>query len=352
MKYYLISLNGYGELFRKRINNRALFNYARKDNFNTISSSGRWGYCCLDKTLEKAYYCLFDEEKGFPGEAYIRGWKEISETSVKGKTFFICHFMAQTEGVVIETDVSITEKEMIELLRELSEGEKKFRFFIKDNVPLLVFQKDLPGEEVLFPGNMKGKKFALYLYKRPELEDIKNLIVTSTPILEKHPVNKVRQDLGEMQANLLWLWGMGKPQQPKDITETLKKECLYLSFEKKTLPLAEFFGFRRTEDIKEAQDNSFIWINSSVNIKTNYSVWVKGLERFDIEVLSVIAEEYKEGRCRVLFIFDGFVSPDIEVKNCWVPFLYISENNGIIRFRKRFKDSKRLLNLLLGVSEF
>lgn len=349
MKYYLISLNGYGELFRRRINNRTLFSYARRNNFNIITSSGRWGYCCLERTLEKAYYCLFDEEKNFPGEASIRMGKNVPEG---GRTFFLGRFMTQVEGMVIESDISITEKEMMELLRELSEGEKKFKFFIKDNVPFLAFQKDLPREEVLFPDNMKEKQFALYLYKRPELEDIKNLIITSTSILEKHPINKVRQDLGEMPANLLWLWGMGKPQQAQNITERLKKECFYLTYEGRPFPLAEFLGFKSIEDIKEVQDNSFIWINSSVDIKTNYSIWVKRFERLDIEMLSVIAEEYKEGRCRVLFIFDGFVSPDIEVKNCWVPFLFISENGETIRLRKRFRDSKRLLNLLLDVSEF
>ncbi|MCM8762501.1 MAG: hypothetical protein NC905_03275 [Candidatus Omnitrophica bacterium] len=345
MKYYLISLNGYGEMFKKKFNNISLFSYAKKDHFDTIATSGRWGYLCLGKALERGYYKLFDEEKNFPGEAYIRGWKDI--TKLGGKTFFLGRFMAQSEGKIIEENVNISKKEIIELLNILSDNCKKFNFFLKNTLPILEFQKEFLQEEITFPDNMKNKEFTLNLYRNKELEDIKNLIVSSISILENHPVNKVRQDLGEMQANLLWLWGMGRYKKAPDIRDTSKKELFYLPCEEHNLPLPEFLGFKRTDTIKNLPDNSLIWINSAVDKRSNYSVWLKQFERLDREVIAFLVDEYNGGICRALFIFDGFISPDIEIKNCWAPFFYLSENIGRIRFRKKFKDSSFLLKLLL-----
>ncbi|HOL22305.1 MAG TPA: hypothetical protein PLQ41_05580 [bacterium] len=344
MKYYLIFFNGYGEMFKKRFNGRSLFSYARKDNFDILAPSGKWGYIYLGKALERGYYNLFDEEKNFPGEAFIRGWKDIK---TDGKTFFLCRFMAQSEGVIIEENVNLSEGETTELLNILSDGGKKFRFFLKDRFPILIFQKDFPEEEILFPDNMQGKDFNLYLYRRQELEDVKNLIISSTSILENHPVNRVRQDLGEMQANLMWLWGIGKPKQPSETIASLNKKLFYFSLEDRDIPLSEFLGFKKADSIKDIPDGAFIWINSAIDRKSNYSVWLKRFERFDSEILTYVAREYKDGMCRALFIFDGFVSPDIEIKNCWVPFFYISENLSRIRFRKRFKEGLFLLKLLL-----
>ncbi|MCM8830483.1 MAG: hypothetical protein NC824_05745, partial [Candidatus Omnitrophica bacterium] len=127
----------------------------------------------------------------------------------------------------------------------------------------------------------------------------------------------------------------------------LKKELFYLQCEGQNLPLPEFLGFKRTDNIKNLPDNSLIWINSAIDKRSNYSVWLKQFERIDREITGFLAKEYKEGKCRALFIFDGFISPDIELKNCWAPFFYLSEDTGRIRFRKKFKDSSSLLKLLL-----
>lgn len=343
MKYYFISLNGYGELFKKRLNDDSLFSYARKDNFDTIVSEGKWGYVNLGTTLEKAYYTLFDNKTNFPGEAFIRGWEE----GIKEKgALFLGRFMTQAEGKILETDVNLSEKETEQLLNTLSEGGKRFTFLVKNNTPILIFKDNLPQEEVLFPDNIKGLKFTHLLYKKKELEIINNLIILSTSILERHPVNKVRQDLGEPMANLLWIWGEGKYKQMPDIAKKLNKELLYFSVEGDKLPLAEFLGFKRIENIKEVKDNSFIWVHSMVDKKSNYAVWVKKLEYVDREIICKIGEEFKEGSSRILFIFDGFTSPDIEIKNPWVPFLYIPENKKY-RIPRKFKDSQLLLRLFL-----
>ncbi|MDD3725694.1 MAG: hypothetical protein PHI44_00635 [Candidatus Ratteibacteria bacterium] len=331
-------------MFKKRFNDVSLFSYVRKDNFDILSHAGRWGYVSLGRTLEKAYYTLFDSESDFPGEAFIRGWKYIPK---EGKTLFLGRFMAQSEGIIIEQDVCLSENEMRELLNVLSENGKKFSFFIKDNVPILIFQQDLPREEVLLPDNMKGKNFKQYLYRNQELESIKNLILSSTYILENHPVNRVRQDLCEIAGNILWLWGMGKQREAPDIAGRLGKDIFCLSLEGKALPLPEFFGFKRIDDITEATDNALIWINSTVNKKDNYSIWLRKFEKLDSQILSEVVKEYRKEQCRVLFIFDGFISPDIEVKNCWVPFFYLPEKTGGIHLRKKYKSGKHLLKTLL-----
>ncbi|MCX8082168.1 MAG: hypothetical protein N3D17_02040 [bacterium] len=341
MKYYFISLNGYGEMFKKKFKDTSLFSYAKKEHFDSIISSGKWGYLFLGETLERGYYNLFDEEKNFPGEAFIRGWQDI--TSPEGITLFLSRFMAQSEGKVIEENITISEKEIEELLNAVSENKQKFKFFIRNRNPIIIFQKNFPDEKVPPPDNMKGKEAILNCYKNKEIKD---LIISFNYILENHPVNKVRQDLGEMQANLLWLWGMGKYKKAPNLKETLKKELFYFSCEEDYLYLPEFLGFKRIDNITELPDNSFVWINSTVDKKSNYSAWLKKFEWIDREVIMYVVQEYKKRNCRALFIFDGFISPDIELKNCWVPFFFISENYDKIRFRKKFKGQS-LLKLFL-----
>ena len=347
MKHYLFTLNGYGEMFKKKFSDTSLFAYAKKDNLDIISLSGRWGYVSLGKTLEKAHYTFFDVENNFPGEAYIRGWKELSAESVKEKTFFICRFMMQSGGVVIETNAGLSEQEIAELLNLLSKNGKEFRFLIKNGSAILMFRDNFPREEVIFPDNMKGLNLKLHLYKKQELANINNLILSSISLLENHPVNRVRQDLGEISANMLWLWGAGRHTEFPDIASKLDKELFYISTEGEELSLPQVFNFNKINDIKSVPDNSLIWINSAVDRQSNYSVWLKKLECLDTEIITEVLKEYQKGVARVLFIFDGFVSKDAEIKNPWSPFLYISENSGKIRFKKKFKNSCALLKLFL-----
>jgi 2,3-bisphosphoglycerate-independent phosphoglycerate mutase len=62
------------------------------------------------------------------------------------------------------------------------------------------------------PHDISDKNIAKYLPKDPEITD---LMKRSISILEGNDINKVRIDLGQNPANMIWIWGQGKrPDMP------------------------------------------------------------------------------------------------------------------------------------------
>ncbi len=347
MKYYLISLNGYGELLKKNFRGKSLFDYAKKDNFTALSAGGKWGYVLLGNSLEKSYCRLFAGEKHFPGEAFIRFSALKAKTDCR--TFFLARFITQVDGRVIETDVKLSEKETRGLLDALSAQNGQVEFFVSGKEIVAGFKKEFPAEPSVFPENMKYKRFEEHLYKNKGLADVNALIDLSAKVLPENSINKVRDDLGEMSANLLWLWGQGRVTDMPPVSAGLNKETFYLSCEGNLIPLAELLGFEKIADVSGGRDNSLIWLNSSLNAKEGASAWLKNFESFDRDILGNISEESLDGKCRVLFIFDSFMSQDVEIKNGWGVFVASSEKTLFgIRFKKYFRNSNAVLKRFLG----
>jgi len=60
-----------------------------------------------------------------------------------------------------------------------------------------------------------GQEIKRFLPRGKNSEIISDLIQRSKDILNGHEINKVRIDLGESPANMIWLWGCGpKPSMP------------------------------------------------------------------------------------------------------------------------------------------
>lgn len=65
------------------------------------------------------------------------------------------------------------------------------------------------------PHDILGKNIKSYLPHGPEAEMLLKLMERSKEIFKEHSVNKVRIDLGENPANMIWLWGQGtRPKLP------------------------------------------------------------------------------------------------------------------------------------------
>jgi len=65
------------------------------------------------------------------------------------------------------------------------------------------------------PHDILDQDIHAHLPQGPESEMLLKLMDGSRAILNDHPVNKVRVDLGENPANMIWLWGQGtRPNLP------------------------------------------------------------------------------------------------------------------------------------------
>jgi len=144
---------------------------------------------------------------------------ELSENNVA----FRFNTVTVEDGKMIDYSAGhISTKEaslLVEVLNAKLGGEK-FRFYAGCSYRNLMMvtcssSKDadkLKNIACYPPHDILDKAIAKYMPKNKELIDIMEV---SRELLEKHDVNKVRIDLGQNPANMIWLWGQGKkPDMP------------------------------------------------------------------------------------------------------------------------------------------
>ena len=96
---------------------------------------------------------------------------------------------------------------------------------------LLVVKVRQPQEylniKTVAPHDILGKPIASYLPKGPEAGMLLKLMEQSKEILAHHEVNRVRLDLGENPADMIWLWGQGtRPKLPSFNDKFDVKGCI------------------------------------------------------------------------------------------------------------------------------
>ncbi len=134
-----------------------------------------------------------------------------------------CNFITVQDGAMSDYSAGhIATKEATLLIDALNgsinlDGVKFFTG--KSYRHLLVLKVRNPQEylriKTVPPHDILGKSIEQYLPKGPEAEMLLKLMEKSKEILKSHEVNRVRIDLQENPANMIWLWGQGvKPNLP------------------------------------------------------------------------------------------------------------------------------------------
>jgi len=136
---------------------------------------------------------------------------------------FRCNFVTAAEGRLHDYSAGhITDKEakiLIEHInKNLSTNDIEF-FFGTSYRNLMVIRggADLDLDKIKYsaPHDIMGKEISKYLPRGKSSEVLIDLMNRSKDILNSHEINKVRIDLGESPANMIWLWGCGsKPTMP------------------------------------------------------------------------------------------------------------------------------------------
>ena len=74
-----------------------------------------------------------------------------------------------------------------------------------------------------------GRAWKRQLPKGPAGETLRSLIEQASGLLEEHPVNRVRIDLGENPANLIWLWGSADARSARTFAERTNRSGVVIS---------------------------------------------------------------------------------------------------------------------------
>lgn len=135
-----------------------------------------------------------------------------------------CNLITESEGKLQDYSAGhITNREAEVLLKSLNEklGTNEIEFFFGTSYRNLVVirnAKELGLDKLKYfaPHDIMGRAISKRLPKGKNSNLIIDLIKRSKDILANHEINKVRLDLGENPANMIWLWGCGgNPTMPK-----------------------------------------------------------------------------------------------------------------------------------------
>jgi len=343
----LITLGGFGELLRRKTNGKTLYQFAPKPNLDFFSAKGFWGRVNLGSIPEKAYFSFWGKPgRLFPGESYLRCL--TYDLPVKtGGSLFLAKFLTHNQGRIVATDLRLTIPEKSLLLQSLVENvQVSFSWHCLQEEEVITLHQYLPEVEIIPPGCLLGQQYQQYLARGKNYWPLVNLVNTSSHLLEKHPVNAIRQDLGEPLANLLWLWGNGKEKQY--LLGEEKQYCYFFSESLRLRGLALFLGWQLQGRINlSGETEEFWWLDFSLPGEKNFPAWVKALERLDAEILFPLQQSLQGKDWRILIIFDGFLRQDEMISDPWAIFL-AATSNGAPRLRNYYRQPAALVKDFFG----
>ncbi len=234
MKYLLIVGDGMADYPLKELKNRTPLQAANKPNIDMIAAKGRNG---LFRTIPEGLLpgsgtailsvLGYDPLKYFSG----RGPFEAAARKIKlneNDVAYRCNLITEKNGSLIDYSADhITSSESLKLIESLKkkfDKQNEIEFFSGLGYRhFLILRNYLHKEIVKFtpPHDAIGVKISKLLPEPQNKETTKviqflnKLIIDSKKVLEKHPVNITRKNMGKNPGNMIWPWGGGrKPTIP------------------------------------------------------------------------------------------------------------------------------------------
>jgi 2,3-bisphosphoglycerate-independent phosphoglycerate mutase len=164
-----------------------------------------------------------DEPDALPGRCYAAALNRGLDPEERA---WCCEFVTQRDGRFLDPDAGqITTKESQILVGALEEGlgSEIRRWQLGDGPHQLLVTRDPalapPRGGVRSPELLIGQDWRRALPKGELGKALRGLIEEASAMLEAHPVNRVRVDLGENPANMIWLWGGSAARPTRTFTE-------------------------------------------------------------------------------------------------------------------------------------
>lgn len=241
MKYIVIVPDGASDYPIDILGGKTPLEAADTPNMDSLAREGLVGRV---KTVPRGYIPSSDVANlsllGYDPKLFYsgRGPLEAANLGVKlsdEDLAFRCNLITESEGKLLDYSAGhITNKEskiLMEFINEkLGGGNIEFYFGTSyRNLMVLRQGVSLGLDKLKFfaPHDIMDKKIARHLPRGKNSEVAINLMNSSRDILVKHEINKVRIDLSENPANMIWLWGCGrKPAMPSFYEQFGKKGAI------------------------------------------------------------------------------------------------------------------------------
>ncbi len=237
MKYIVMVADGMSDYPIASLGDRTPIEASKIPNMDFIAKNGVSGTACtipkgMTPASDVANLAIlgYDPKKYYSG----RGPLEAANMGIDlegNDVAFRCNLITSDKGILTDYSAGhITTKEAGILIKELNEklAAPLVKFYpgisyrhllvIKNGRHFALGEKeaDLTKIKYMPPHDMVGQGIKDNLPKGRGAEFLIKLMEDSMDVLMKSDINKVRLDLKENPANMIWLWGQGsKPNLPK-----------------------------------------------------------------------------------------------------------------------------------------
>jgi len=397
MKYIVIVPDGASDYPIEILDSKTPLEVANKPYINELAKNGILGRVStipngFTPSSDVANLSLFGYE---PQKYYCgRGPLEAANLGIdfnENDIVFRCNLITERDGILADYSAGhITDKEAKVLIEDLNKnlGKEDIVFYAgKSYRHILLYRNgsvyDFDKLTYFPPHDIMGKKMNEYFPKGKNSKILIDMMLESKKILADHSINKVRIDLKENPANMIWLWGVGRKMAIPTFKERFGLTGAVISAVDLINGIGKLIGFEvirvkgatgyydtnykgKAEEALEALkrvDFVFIHIEATDEAGHNQDLRAKinCIEKIDELVVGTIINGLKNKKYRIL------ISPDhptpIELRthtNDPVPFLIsgygIEKGNFSIYSEKEalnsnlyFKTGKELIEYFLKV---
>ncbi|OQZ03916.1 MAG: cofactor-independent phosphoglycerate mutase [Candidatus Brocadia sp. UTAMX1] len=226
MKYCIVVPDGLADYPIDKLSGRTPVEAARTPFLDFLAQNGQLG---LVKTIPNGFPAGSDVANltllGYSPREYYSGRAPLEAASIGIKLndddwAFRCNFITATGDVLedfcaghIKTDEASV---LIKLLNEKF-GNDSIQFYTGKSYRHIMVNKGAQKMDARCfpPHDIMGQSIQKHLPKGNGSEILIDLMERSRAYLSNHDVNKVRIDLEENPANMIWLWGQGhRPKMP------------------------------------------------------------------------------------------------------------------------------------------
>jgi len=275
----------------------------------------------------------YDPKKYYTG----RGPLEAANLGVEleeNDCAFRCNLITEAEDKLIDYSAGhITDKEakiLIDFINKKLKRENIEFLAGKSYRNLMIFRSganlNLHKLKYFAPHDIMGKEIKKHFPKGENSQILIDLMLASKEILKGHEINKVRIDLGENPANMIWLWGCGKKPDMPSFKEKFGIEGAVISAVDLIKGIGKIIGLRVLEvegatgyydtnyqgkaeaALKALEEVDFVFIHIEATDEAGHNqdlrMKITCIERIDKLVIGTILENLKEKEFRILITPD------------------------------------------------
>lgn len=233
MKYIMLVGDGMADRPLKELEGATPLEVARTPNMDLIAKEGRVGNAVtvpegLQPASDVANMALlgYNPRKYYSGRGPLEA-ANMGVTLKESDVAFRCNIVTISDDKMADYSAGhITNKEADVIIKFIDKklGSDAIKFYpgisyrhlaVIDSDKIQLKKEDLLNAACTPPHDILGKPIARYLPHGAASGYLTDLMLKSKDSLLKHDVNRVRVDLGENPANMIWLWGQGiKPDMP------------------------------------------------------------------------------------------------------------------------------------------